>query len=130
MKNALRLASIGTLLTLLNVSSATAQSITCLDRTLGMVLNLYSTRQVAESWHPKTVRITDTTVQWGIGDNKWYPEVPNIGTDHLNAMIHDPATYKFKYNKNTGKLLVTLVKPAGYRSGSIYYKNCTYSATD
>ena len=116
-------------LSLVLATNLLAQSITCLDRNIGMVLNNFSTRSVAESWYPKTVRITDSTVQWGVGDDRWYPEVPNKGADHLSAEITDPHVYKFKYNKNRNRLTVDL-NGNGFRTGIIYYTDCTYSVSN
>lgn len=109
-------------------SSASSNTIVCNDRILGMVLNNFSTRAVAESWFPKTVKITDTTVQWGEGNGRWYRVMKNTGQDHLNAKIADPHVYKFKYNKNTERLSVQLVADAGYRTSLLYYNDCSYTS--
>ena len=109
-------------------TSAIAQTITCDDRTIGMVINDFRSLKDAESWYPKTVRITDTTVQFGTGNNSWYLERKNIGQDHLNAKTADPSLYKFKYNKNTNRLFAQAVAGAGYRASALYYKDCTYSS--
>ena len=109
-------------------TSAIAQTITCNDRTIGMVMNDFTSLKAAESWYPKTVRITDTTVQFGTGNNSWYSERKNIGQDHLNAKTADPSLYKFKYNKNTNRLFAQAVAGAGYRASALYYKDCTYSS--
>lgn len=117
------------LLTLMvfSTQALSAQTITCLDRNIAMVLNNFTSRSAAESWYPKTVRITDDYVQFGAGDDRWYEKEPNRGESHLRAEIADPNVYKFRYNKNRNRLSVNLVVNAGYRTGTIYYKQCSYS---
>lgn len=118
--------SIFSLLMVFLTQTLSAQTITCLDREIGMILNNFSSRSVAESWFPKTVRITDDYVQFGVGDDRWYPRTPNRGESHLQAEIADPDVYKFRYNKNLKRLSVNLVADAGYRTSMIFYKQCSY----
>ena len=59
--------------------------ITCWDRSISSVVSAFGSREVAESWYPEYVYITDEEVQWGDASDSWYKPLKNNGDSYKKA---------------------------------------------
>jgi hypothetical protein len=103
--------------------------ITCWDRSISSVVSAFGSREVAESWYPEYVYITDEEVQWGDASDSWYKPLKNNGDSYKKAQSSEQGTL-FKFNYNGGRNTLTVIKVAapGYRAvNPIIYKQCDHN---